>query len=69
MTNQITKRPTADISPRKVALIAGLGLLFMALLFWRAIKGFPSESDPSESESPDAQLTEQRLTQPTTLVP
>ena len=32
MTNQITKRPTADISQRKVALIAGLGLLGMALL-------------------------------------
>ena len=28
----ITKRPTADISQRKVALIAGLGLLFMAVL-------------------------------------
>src|SRR4028118_905312 len=28
----ITKRPTADISPRKVALIAGIGLLFIALL-------------------------------------
>ena len=43
--------------------------LLIFWLFWRAIKGFPSESDPSESESPDAQLTEQRLTQPTTLVP
>ena len=64
MTNQITKRPTADISPHKVALIAGLGLLFMALLFWRAIKGFPSESG-----SPGARVTERRLTQPTTLVP
>ena len=28
----ITKRPTADISPRKVALIAGIGLLVMAVL-------------------------------------
>src|SRR4028118_1345634 len=27
-----TKRPAADISPRKVALIAGSGLLFIALL-------------------------------------
>jgi hypothetical protein len=34
MTNHptITKRPTADISPRKVALIAGIGLLVMAVL-------------------------------------
>jgi hypothetical protein len=34
MTNHptIAKRPTADISPRKVALIAGIGLLFIALL-------------------------------------
>jgi hypothetical protein len=34
MTNHptITKRPTTDISPRKVALIAGIGLLFIALL-------------------------------------
>ena len=34
MTNHptITKRPTADISQRKVALIAGLGLLVIALL-------------------------------------
>ncbi len=43
--------------------------LLIFWLFWRAIKGFPSESDPTESESPDAQLTEQRLAQPTTLVP
>ena len=64
MTNQITKRPTADISPRKVALIAGLGLLFMALLFWRATKGFPIRTG-----SPGARVTERRLTQPTTLVP
>jgi uncharacterized protein DUF4386 len=32
MTNQITKRPTADISQRKVALTAAIGLLVMALL-------------------------------------
>ncbi len=32
MANQITNQPTADISPRKVALIAGLGLLFMAVM-------------------------------------
>jgi len=32
MTNQITKQPTGDISRRKVALIAGIGLLGMALL-------------------------------------
>ncbi len=32
MTNQITKRPTADISRRAVALIAGIGLLVMAVL-------------------------------------
>ena len=32
MTDQITRRPTADISRRKVALIAGLGLLVMAVL-------------------------------------
>ncbi len=38
--------------------------LLIFWLFWRAIKGFPSES-----ESPGAQVTEQRLTQPTTLVP
>jgi hypothetical protein len=122
MTNQITKRPTADISQRKVALIAGFSLLvrsahfprFLGVLvaiagggyladsfarilipdfaftfsvftfvgeallifwlFWRAIVGFPSESDPSESdpsesESPGAQVTEQRLPQPTTLAP
>jgi hypothetical protein len=43
--------------------------LLIFWLFWRAIKGFPSESDPSDSESPGAQVTEQRLTQPTTLVP
>jgi membrane protein implicated in regulation of membrane protease activity len=38
--------------------------LLIVWLFWRAIKGFPSES-----ESPGAQVTEQRLTQPTSLVP
>ena len=38
--------------------------LLIFWLFWRAIKGFPSDS-----ESPGAQVTEQRLTQPTTLVP
>ena len=43
--------------------------LLIFWLFWRAIKGFPSESDPSDSESPGAQVTEQRLTQPITLVP
>lgn len=32
MANQITKQPTVDISRRKVALIAGIGLLVMALL-------------------------------------
>ena len=32
MTDRITRRPTADISRRKVALIAGLGLLVMAVL-------------------------------------
>ncbi len=32
MTNQITKRPTADISRRAGALIAGIGLLGMAVL-------------------------------------
>ena len=32
MTDQITRPPTADISQRKVALIAGLGLLVMAVL-------------------------------------
>jgi Domain of unknown function (DUF4386) len=32
MTNQTTKRPTADISRRAVALIAGIGLLVMAVL-------------------------------------
>jgi hypothetical protein len=30
--NQITKQPTVDISRRKVALIAGIGLLVMAVL-------------------------------------
>ena len=30
--NQITKQPTVDISQRKVALIAGIGLLVMAVL-------------------------------------
>ena len=43
--------------------------LLIFWLFWRAIKGFPSESDPSDSESPGALVTERRLTQPTTLVP
>lgn len=43
--------------------------LLIFWLFWRAIKGFPSESDPSESESPGGQVTEQPSTQPTTLVP
>ena len=38
--------------------------LLIFWLFWRAIKGFPSESG-----SPGAQVTEQRLTQPTTLAP
>ena len=32
MANQITRQPTVDISRRKVALIAGIGLLGMALL-------------------------------------
>ena len=32
MTNQITRRPTVDISRRAVALIAGIGLLIMAVL-------------------------------------
>ena len=32
MANQITKRPTVDISRRAVALIAGIGLLIMAVL-------------------------------------
>ena len=32
MTNQITKRPTADISQRKVALAAAISLLVLALL-------------------------------------
>jgi hypothetical protein len=32
MTNQTTKQPTGDISRRKVALIAGIGLLVMAVL-------------------------------------
>lgn len=39
MTNQITRRPTADISQRKVALIARLGLLGMALLAPFALLG------------------------------
>jgi hypothetical protein len=39
MTDQITRRPTADISQRKVALIAGLGLLGMALLAPFALLG------------------------------
>jgi hypothetical protein len=43
--------------------------LLIVWLFWRAIKGFPSESDPSESESPGARATESRLPQPTTPVP
>jgi hypothetical protein len=44
--------------------------LLIVWLFYRAIKGFPSESDPSESDGPGAQVTEERLTQPTTtLVP
>ncbi len=43
--------------------------LLIFWLFWRAIKGFPSESDGPESESPGARVTEQRLTQPTTLAP
>lgn len=38
--------------------------LLIFWLFWRAIKGFPSEA-----ESPGAQVTEHPLTQPTTLVP
>ncbi len=38
--------------------------LLIVWLFWRAIKGFPSES-----ESPGAQVTEQGLAQPTTLIP
>jgi hypothetical protein len=38
--------------------------LLIFWLFWRAIKGFPSES-----ESPSAQVTERPLTQPTTPVP
>jgi hypothetical protein len=43
--------------------------LLIFWLFWRAIKGFPSDSDGSESESPDGKVTEKPLTQPTTLVP
>lgn len=46
--------------------------LLIFWLFWRVVKGFPSESGPSEakiSESPGAQVTEQPLKQPTTLVP
>ena len=38
--------------------------LLILWLFWRAIKGFPSDS-----ENPGAQVTEQRLLRPTTLVP
>ncbi len=38
--------------------------LLIFWLFWRAIKGFPSES-----ESPGEQVTERRPTQPTTLAP
>jgi hypothetical protein len=38
--------------------------LLIVWLFWRAIKGFPPES-----ESPGAQVTEQGLAQPTTLIP
>jgi hypothetical protein len=38
--------------------------LLIVWLFWRAIKGFPTES-----ERPGAQVKGQRLTQPTTLVP
>ena len=38
--------------------------LLIVWLFWRAIKGFPSESDPSESERPSARVTEQPLAQP-----
>jgi membrane protein implicated in regulation of membrane protease activity len=43
--------------------------LLIFWLFWRAIKGFPSEPDPSDSESPGAQVTGQRLPQPSTLAP
>ncbi len=32
MAHQMTKRPKVDISRRKVALIAGIGLLVMAVL-------------------------------------
>lgn len=42
--------------------------LLIFWLFWRAIKGFPSDTQPSESESPNGQVTEQPPTQPTTLV-
>lgn len=38
--------------------------LLIFWLFWRAVKGFPSES-----ESPSARVAEQRLAQPTTLTP
>ena len=38
--------------------------LLIFWLFWRAIKGFPSES-----ASPGSQVTEQPLAQPTTLIP
>jgi len=43
--------------------------LLIFWLFWRAIKGFPSEPDPSDSESPGAQVTGRRLPKPTTLAP
>jgi hypothetical protein len=43
--------------------------LLIFWLFWRTIKGFPSDSDPPESESPGAWATESRLPQPTTPVP
>jgi hypothetical protein len=43
--------------------------LLIVWLFWRAIKGFPSESDPSASESPGAQVTEQPLARSTTPIP
>ena len=43
--------------------------LLIFWLFWRAIKGFPSEPESPGAQVPDAQVMEQRLTQPTTLVP